>query len=103
MTALGRSGFLQKGGVRFLSRNRRDLTERFAELQQISKSIKAATAIIDGEIVALDESGLHCFNDLRYRNRDGRCVIVFYAFDLLYLDGNDLTQCAKNRLEADLT
>ena len=42
--------FFKDGKVRFLSRNKRNLTGRFPELQEISKLIKAQTAIIDGEI-----------------------------------------------------
>src|SRR5688572_15483154 len=72
--------FLKDGQVRFISRNRRNLTQRFPELQEISASIKAQTAIIDGEIVALDRSGKPSFDALRYRQRQG--AIVFYAFDL---------------------
>jgi bifunctional non-homologous end joining protein LigD len=90
--------FLHEGRVRFLSRNRKSLTERFPELQQVLKLIRASAAVIDGEIVALDESGLPCFEKLQSRNGAARFqhqsrVIVFYAFDLLYVDGQDLTQC----------
>jgi bifunctional non-homologous end joining protein LigD len=50
--------FLENGSVRFVSKNRKSLTQRFPDLQRTSKSIKAETAIIDGEIVALDKKGL---------------------------------------------
>jgi bifunctional non-homologous end joining protein LigD len=82
--------FLKQGVVRFLSRNRRNLT-RFTELQEIASLIKAGAAIIDGEIVALDKNGLPTFDGLRYRHR--RAAIAFYAFDLLYVDGHELSQC----------
>src|SRR5262245_49264108 len=61
--------FLKDGRVRFISRNRQNLTERFPELQEISTLIKAHTAIIDGEIVALDRSSKPSFDALRYRRR----------------------------------
>jgi bifunctional non-homologous end joining protein LigD len=64
-----------------MSRNQRDLTKRFPELQLISKSIKASTAIIDGEIVALDENGVQCFEELQNHARD--CAIIYLAFDLV--------------------
>jgi bifunctional non-homologous end joining protein LigD len=57
--------FLKDGKVRFISRNRRNLTERFPVLQEISALIKAKTAIIDGEIVALDRNGKPSFDALR--------------------------------------
>jgi ATP-dependent DNA ligase len=85
--------FVEDSRVRFLSRKGHRLTERFPELRQISASVKAESAIIDGEVVALDQAGLPCFEGLHGRSSKVVCVTVFYAFDLLYLDGYDLTQC----------
>ncbi len=82
--------FFKDGKVRFISRNRRNLTRQFPELQEISKLIKARTAIIDGEIVALDRSGKPSFEALRHRQHRG--AIAFYAFDLVYFDGQNLSQ-----------
>ena len=82
--------FLHDGKVRFVSRNRRDLTKRFPELQEVANLIKARTAIVDGEIVSLDRAGLPSFDALR--NRRKQAAVVFYAFDLIYFDGEDLTQ-----------
>lgn len=84
--------FLRNGSVRFASRHRKSLTERFPDLQRVTKAIKANTAILDGEIVALDHAGVPCFDGLRSRRTVADCVIVYYAFDLLHLDGRDLTQ-----------
>src|SRR5690349_24527855 len=67
------------------------LNERFPELRDVGKLIRAEAALIDGEIVALDENGLPRFDALRSRRL--HCSIVFYAFDLLHLDGYDLTAC----------
>jgi len=85
--------FLQDGRVRFLSRKGHSLTERFPALRRICTSVKASSAIIDGEVVALDEQGRPCFEGLHGRSRNAACVTVFFAFDLLYLDGYNLTQC----------
>jgi bifunctional non-homologous end joining protein LigD len=82
--------FVHDGKVRFLSRNRNNLTRRFPELQQVAQLIKAQSAIIDGEIVALDRSGRPSFDALRYRRR--RAAVCFYGFDLLYFDGEDVSQ-----------
>jgi hypothetical protein len=49
----------------------------------IAKSIKASSAIIDGKIVALDENGVPCFEQLQNQSRD--CAIVYFAY---YLAGN---------------
>ena len=73
------------------SRKGHSLTERFPELRRIS--VKASTAVLDGEVVALGQDGKPCFEGLHGRTSEVACVIVFFAFDLLYLDGYDLTQC----------
>jgi bifunctional non-homologous end joining protein LigD len=82
---------LHDGKAHLVSRKKNSLTERFPELREIGKLIKATTAVIDGEIVALDQDGLPRFEGLR-SNR-AKCSVVLYAFDLLYLDGYDLTTC----------
>src|SRR4030095_12387281 len=82
--------FLHDGKVRFVSRNRNNLTRRFPELQEVAQLIKAHSAILDGEIVALDRAGKPSFDALRYRRR--RSAICFYAFDVVFFDGEDLSQ-----------
>jgi bifunctional non-homologous end joining protein LigD len=52
--------------------------------------LRAATAIVDGEIVAVDTSGRPSFQALQNRGSHPGYSIVFYAFDLLYRDGRDL-------------
>jgi bifunctional non-homologous end joining protein LigD len=82
--------FFRDGQVRFVSRNQRDLTKGFPELQSIANSIKASSAIIDGEIVAIDENGAQCFEQLQNHKRD--CFIIYFAFDLLFLNDENLTE-----------
>jgi bifunctional non-homologous end joining protein LigD len=84
--------FIENGSVRFASKNHKSLTQRFPDLQKIPKSIKAEAAIVDGEIVALDKHGAPCFAGLRSGKAANECAIVFYAFDLLPLNSDDLTQ-----------
>src|SRR5882724_5245027 len=93
--------YFEAGSIRFVSRNRKSLTERFPELLQIGKAIKATTAIIDGEIVAIDKAGTLCFAALGASERNDRSV-VFYAFDLLCIDGKDLTQEPLRKRKAAL-
>jgi bifunctional non-homologous end joining protein LigD len=85
-----RANYVQEGKVRFLSRNKRSLTEKFPELQSIASEVRAVSAILDGEIVAIDDEGMPRFNRLRSRKTGSGFAIVFYAFDLLYLDGRNL-------------
>jgi bifunctional non-homologous end joining protein LigD len=83
--------FLRDNKAHLVSRRRNSLNERFPELRDIGALIKAKTALIDGEVVALDQDGLPRFDALRSRRRN--CSVVLYAFDLLHLDGFDLTGC----------
>jgi bifunctional non-homologous end joining protein LigD len=82
--------FVEKGNIRFVSRNKKSLTEKFPTLQPIVKEIRASGAVLDGEIVALGRDGMPSFGGLRSRRRDAGFLIVYYAFDLLYLDGRNL-------------
>lgn len=66
--------FLRDGKAHLVSRRRNSLTERFPELREIGKLIKATTAILDGEIVALDKDGLPQFDGLR--SRRAHCSVV---------------------------
>jgi bifunctional non-homologous end joining protein LigD len=93
--------FIQHGKARFVSRNQIDMTPQYPELANVAKQIAAKEAILDGEIVALDKDGMPRFQLLQPRvgrksgleALRGHGHIVYYVFDLLYLDGNDLTSC----------
>ena len=78
---------IEHDSVRFMSRNKKELTKRFPELSTIDKAIKAHSAILDGEIVGLDENEVPCFENLQNRKP---CFIVYFVFDCLMLNGNDL-------------
>ena len=92
--------FISEGNVRLISRNQNDLTEQYSELRDLPRFVKAETAILDGEIVALDEEGRPSFSLMQQRTgfRAGKSrlpgvkgiPIVYYAFDLIYLNGYDL-------------
>jgi len=96
--------FISDGNIRLVSRNQNDLTAQFAELRDLPGCVKAETAVLDGEIVALDEQGRSSFSLMQqrtgFRSRDRRVAghadvpVVYYVFDLLYLDGYDLRRVA---------
>jgi bifunctional non-homologous end joining protein LigD len=96
--------FVNDGKVRLVSRNQNELTGEFPELHELSKLVNAKNAVLDGEVVALDEQGKASFSLMQQRTgirKGGRRVgarrelqIVYYIFDLLYLDGYDLRQVA---------
>jgi bifunctional non-homologous end joining protein LigD len=91
--------FIENGKVRLVSRNQNELTARYPELKDMPDFIKAKTAVLDGEVVALDTEGRASFSLMQQRTgfRPGGkraaekadVPVLFYAFDLLYLDGYD--------------
>jgi bifunctional non-homologous end joining protein LigD len=91
--------FIENGKARLVSRNQNDLTPRYPELKDLPQFIKAKAAILDGEVVALDENGRASFSLMQqrtgFRARGKRAAanadvpVLYYAFDLLYLDGYD--------------
>lgn len=77
--------------VRLVSRNEKDLTAAYPAAAAAARRLQAATAVVDGEIVAVDGQGRPSFQALQHRSAHPGHAIVFYAFDLLHLDGRDLT------------
>ena len=92
--------FIDEGRVRFVSRNQNDLSAQYPELATLPEFVKARRAILDGEIVALDDQGRPSFSLMQQRTgfRPGKSrlprregvPVIYYAFDVLYLDEFDL-------------
>jgi bifunctional non-homologous end joining protein LigD len=93
--------FVDNRSLRLVSRNQNDLSAAYPELLAIPDSVKARAAILDGEIVALDEQGRPSFSLMQQRTgvaEGGRRIrrtrddipVMYYVFDLLYLDGYNL-------------
>ena len=59
--------FLEKGNVRLVSRNQNDLTGQYSDLQDMAKYVNAKTAILDGEVIALDDQGNSSFSLMQQR------------------------------------
>jgi len=78
------------GRVHLRSRNDNDFSSRFAPITRALERMPNES-IIDGEVVALDQSGKPAFNLLQ-NHGSSKAPIVFYAFDLLMLRGKDLTR-----------
>ena len=86
--------FIGGGEARFVSRNQIEMTSQYPELAGIARQVKAREAILDGEICALDRQGVPRFQLLQRKSMNGRRPpIVYFVFDLLYVDGYDLTAC----------
>ncbi|MFZ3305463.1 MAG: ATP-dependent DNA ligase, partial [Mycobacterium sp.] len=76
------------GEVRLRSRSGRDITKEFPQLHSLASDLGDHHVVLDGEVVALDASGVPSFSEMQNRARASR--IEFWAFDLLYLDGRSL-------------
>lgn len=82
---------IDKGHVTFTSRNNQSWTNRLAHLVEAAKTLPVKQAVLDGEVVAEQSSGLTDFQALQNAFRDGNSQnLRFYVFDLLYFDGRDL-------------
>ena len=92
--------FIENGRARLISRNQNDLTAQYPELEDLPKCLRASQAVLDGEVVAIDDQGRPSFSLMQQRTgmRHGRgrargnpdVPVLYYAFDLLYCDGYDL-------------
>jgi bifunctional non-homologous end joining protein LigD len=94
-----------RGGsdTRLLSRNEKDLGRQFPEVKDAVAALDVQDAIIDGEIVALDDKGRSSFQLLQgFGAGLVRPPIVFYAFDLLRLNGKDLQDLPLEERKAKL-
>lgn len=77
--------------ITLASRNLKNITSQYPTVASAVAAVRAKDAVLDGEIVALDATGRPSFQALHHAQTDGLSV-VYYAFDLLYLDGRDLTR-----------
>jgi bifunctional non-homologous end joining protein LigD len=78
--------------VELISRTGKKSTAKFPEVVEALKELPCKEAVLDGEIVALDEEGRSSFQLLQARELSGeRPPIFYYVFDAIQLDGKDLT------------
>lgn len=83
---------INKGKVKFWSRNKKDWTHKFPRLAKSVLEFPATTAILDGEVVAVDDQGRASFQKLQQALKTGDAGFVFHLFDLVYVDGFNLTR-----------
>ena len=81
---------IDRGRVRIISRRGTDYTADFPEVVTAARTLGARDALLDGEVVVVDKSGITRFQLLQQlgSNRTG---LAYFAFDLLWLDGKNLT------------
>ena len=81
--------FIDDGKVRLQTRAGRTVDEEYPQLQAISHLVNARQAILDGEIVALDEEGRPSFQLLQNRGKEEH-PMQYVVFDIVYFDGQRL-------------
>lgn len=93
--------YCRPGRVQLQSRSLLDVSAQYPEVRRISRALGSHQAVLDGELVVFDENGKPSFERLQQRihQTDETIVrrrmkthpVVYVVFDLLYLDGEDLT------------
>ena len=82
---------VNQGRAELWSRNRKEMSADYPEVVAGLEKLKCRDAVLDGEIVALDEAGRSRFQLLQGRELSGRRPpLLYYIFDLMQLDGNSL-------------
>ena len=81
---------VQNGAARAFTRNGHDWTDRYTRVTSCAAGLNCRSAILDGEIIVQGQNGVSDFHALRHAMARQQHRLVFYAFDLLHLDGKDL-------------
>jgi bifunctional non-homologous end joining protein LigD len=99
--------FVERGEVRIQSRSGLRCERQYPELAVIPHHVAASQAVLDGEIAVLDEKGVARFHLIQPRiaNSDPNTIahlvrstpVVYFVFDLLYLDGYDLRNVSLSK------
>jgi bifunctional non-homologous end joining protein LigD len=92
---------VEGGDARLKTRKGLDWTEKFEAIAKEASSLP--DVLIDGEIVALDQNGAPDFSALQAALSDGKTGnLIFFAFDLLFADGEDLRSLPLGERKAEL-
>ncbi|MEP6513777.1 MAG: non-homologous end-joining DNA ligase [Parafilimonas sp.] len=90
--------YLNKGIVNMCSRNNKSFNEKFYSIYDalsdwcIHQSRRKINTVLDGEIIVINDKGISNFSSLQGWRSEADGELVLYLFDVLWLDGYDLTQ-----------
>jgi bifunctional non-homologous end joining protein LigD len=83
---------LERGEVRLLTRNGLNWTGKYPQIAAAVSSLRARQAYLDGELCGVGPDGITSFSMIQMASDAGNAAgLVFFLFDLLHLDGEDLT------------
>jgi bifunctional non-homologous end joining protein LigD len=92
---------VERGAARAYTRNGHDWGDRYPGIGAACK-LPCRTAILDGEVIVQDARGISDFEALQAALRSKATTLIFYAFDLLHLDGRDLRELSLVERRAKL-
>ncbi len=98
---------VKEGKARFISRSGQDWTAKMGSLVELAAQLPVESVILDGEVVVLDTKGVSQFQLLQNAlGKEGQkpqgAPLLYYAFDLIYLDHFDLTGVVLEKRKAQL-
>jgi bifunctional non-homologous end joining protein LigD len=104
--------YSEPGRMRIEGRSLTDVTAQYPELRPLNRALGSRSAVLDGEIVALDERGrpnfgrlqqrMHLTGDTRIKRRSKELPATYMIFDLLHLDGHSLMELPYEERRARL-
>src|SRR4051794_30026001 len=83
---------LDAGRVQILTRRGNDWTAKYPSITEAITNLPAQNAYLDGELCGVLTDGRTAFNLIQNASDTGQGALVFFLFDLLFLDGNDLPE-----------
>ena len=99
----GYRALLMKNGAHVQLRSRNDKRLVYPEVEIKAQRLNADVVTLDGEIVAVDLSGRPSFQALQHRSAHPAHAVVYYAFDVLHVNGEDLRRAALDERRARLS
>ncbi|WP_084469435.1 non-homologous end-joining DNA ligase [Jiangella gansuensis] len=103
----------EPGRLRLFGRNLREFTRQYPEIRPMMNDIGARRVVLDGELVAFDDSGkpsfqrlqprIHLTSDADIRRQQRVSPVVYVIFDLLYLDGRSLLRLPYEERRRELS
>ena len=93
---------LKNGKAKLYTRNRNDWTAKYARTAQAIEQLGLKDAVLDGELVALDEEGEASFSRMQAATDDPSIPLVYHLFDLLNVEGEDISHLPLLERKAQL-